>query len=104
MALRMSLPIASKYASLLDDVAAALYKSHEGGEDMKRGTTTQDEAELLDIPAAAKLLGMSEAAVRQAVVRDQLPARRFGKMRVVFLRHELKHFIRNLPPHSAPAA
>jgi predicted DNA-binding transcriptional regulator AlpA len=70
---------------------------------MNQGTAIRDEAKLLDVPAAAALLGMSHAAVRQAVYRGELPARRFGRSRVVFVRAELVDFIRNLPRRQATA-
>jgi hypothetical protein len=74
---------------------------------MRQDTTTRDGAKLLDVPAAAVLLGMSDAAVRQAVYRGELPARRLGRRRMVFVRAELVDFIRNLPRRQAatpPAA
>jgi excisionase family DNA binding protein len=67
-----------------------------------RKAPTQDETRLLDVAAAATLLGLTDSAVRQAVYKGQIPARRFGG-RVVFLRSELEHFIANLPRRDVPA-
>ena len=52
------------------------------------------DEELLDTKQAAKLLGMSEAALRKAVEREQIPCTRIGG-RLRFRRSEL---LRNPTP------
>jgi predicted DNA-binding transcriptional regulator AlpA len=51
---------------------------------------------LLDVPAVAQLLGLSEKAVRNLVFRRQVPFRKHGN-RVVFLEEELQAFLGMLP-------
>ncbi|MGI8784618.1 MAG: helix-turn-helix domain-containing protein [Acidobacteriota bacterium] len=56
----------------------------------------QLDGELLDVGAAAALLGCSEKSVRARVARHQLPFRRLGS-RVFFIRAELVRFFESLP-------
>jgi hypothetical protein len=51
---------------------------------------------LLDVAAAATLLGTTERAIRARVSRRLLPYRKFSG-RVVFVRSELEQFIAALP-------
>lgn len=52
---------------------------------------------ILTVKEVAKLLGLSEPAVRMKIRRGQLPARKMGQ-RIVFLQDELLIFIEGLPP------
>jgi excisionase family DNA binding protein len=52
-------------------------------------------AELLDVAGAAKLLGVSEKAVRARVARRQIPFRRLGA-RIIFRHSELIEFLTKL--------
>ena len=51
---------------------------------------------LLDVTAAAVLLGMSERAIRARISRRTLPYRKFSG-RIVFVRSELEMFVQDLP-------
>lgn len=53
-------------------------------------------AQLLDVPSAAELLGMTPKAVRQRVARRALPFRKWGG-RICFVKVELESFIASLP-------
>ena len=52
-------------------------------------------AEWLDVKNAARLLGLTEKAVRARVARRQVPFRRLGG-RVLFNRHELGQWLEKL--------
>jgi len=52
--------------------------------------------ELLDMRAAAELLGMSELTMRGQISRGRLPYRRMGG-RIVCIRAELLQFLMELP-------
>ncbi len=58
---------------------------------MKNGST-----QLLDVPSAADLLGMTPKAVRQRVARRMIPFRKWGG-RICFVKAELDAFIASLP-------
>jgi excisionase family DNA binding protein len=52
-------------------------------------------SEILDVPGAAKLLGLTERSIRARVARHQLPFRRLGG-RIIFRRAELLDFLEKL--------
>lgn len=54
-----------------------------------------DTGEVLDVAAAASLLGTTEKTIRARVARRTIPSRRWGG-RVVFLRRELLAFLQGL--------
>lgn len=54
------------------------------------------DGQLLDVRAAAKLLGTSEKTIRARVSRRLLPFRKFSG-RVVFRRSELEQFLQDMP-------
>ncbi len=51
---------------------------------------------LLDVPAAAEFLGVSEKALRARIARGQVPFKRWGG-RLVFRRQELSEYLEMLP-------
>jgi excisionase family DNA binding protein len=51
---------------------------------------------LLDVRAAAQLIGCTEKSLRARVARHVIPYKKLGK-RILFPREELLHFINNLP-------
>jgi excisionase family DNA binding protein len=60
-----------------------------------------DEPLVYRIPDVARLLGCTEAVVRQMIARRQIPSRRLGR-RVVVLREELRAHLQDLQhPDSA---
>jgi excisionase family DNA binding protein len=59
--------------------------------------------QLLDVRAAAQLLGLTENAVRALVFRRMLPYRKHGR-RVLFLEHELQAYMGTLPGVSVEEA
>jgi excisionase family DNA binding protein len=65
---------------------------------MKKGDKPTSDALILTVVEVARRLGMTEAAVRSAVARGRLPARRWGH-RVVFLEGDLADFVCGLPRH-----
>lgn len=52
--------------------------------------------DVLDVAKAARLLGMTERALRGRVARRLVPYRRYGS-RIIFLKHELERLIADLP-------
>lgn len=58
---------------------------------------------LLDVKAAATLLGVTEKTIRARVRRQMIPFRRFGG-RIVFLADELDRFLDVLPGVTANQA
>jgi excisionase family DNA binding protein len=62
-------------------------------ENRSRSTDTADD--LLTVPGAAALLGISEKALRARVARRSVPFRRLGR-RIVFMESELAEFVRSL--------
>jgi excisionase family DNA binding protein len=67
-----------------------------------RKDAARDGAKLLGVGQAAAMLGLTDAALRMAVYKGQVPARRFGS-RIVFVRAEIEAFIENLPRRQVPA-
>jgi hypothetical protein len=57
------------------------------------------DGELLDVRAAAALLGVTEKTLRARVSRHQVPFRVWGA-RVVFVRAELEKFLYELPGYT----
>jgi excisionase family DNA binding protein len=53
-------------------------------------------AEWIDVAGAARLLGLTEKAVRARVARRQLPYRRFG-YRILFSHQQLTEWLDKLP-------
>jgi excisionase family DNA binding protein len=56
---------------------------------------SNETAELLDVRAAAALLGRTERAIRKDIERRRLPFRRHGS-RILFVRSELATFLASL--------
>lgn len=52
--------------------------------------------EILSIAQCARLLGLTEKAVRRRIARRHLPFRRFGR-RIIVLRSELLAYLDQLP-------
>jgi hypothetical protein len=63
---------------------------------MKRQSGALTPTEWLDVTGAARLLGLTEKAVRARVARRQLPFRRLGAARIIFNRAELIDFLDKL--------
>jgi excisionase family DNA binding protein len=49
------------------------------------------------IPQVARLTGETDLAIRRRIERGELPARRWGKRRIVVLREDLEQHLRALP-------
>jgi excisionase family DNA binding protein len=56
---------------------------------------TSDEPLIYRVPEVARLLGCTEAVVRQMIARRQIPSRRLGR-RVVVLADELRAHMQSL--------
>jgi len=69
-----------------DEVQARLQKLMRAA--VKSEISELLDGELLDVAGAAKILSMTEGAVRKAAERDQIPSLRLGR-RVRFRRAEL---------------
>jgi excisionase family DNA binding protein len=60
------------------------------------------EAQLAySIPQVAELIGETDLAVRRRIERGELPARRWGRRRIVILREDLEQHLRSLPVRNA---
>lgn len=62
----------------------------------REGHGRDHAAELLDVTACARLLGLTPWSVRKRVARRQLPFRKLGK-RVMFLKTEILALLDTLP-------